>query len=91
MPPVIIPMNRDEYTSLVISARPIATIGGSSDHIEPTASEIGDCIKQPMTYASMNTAKIILLICFFKIKLPLQLNKVVQKVYHKSTIITTIL
>ena len=49
MPPVIMPTNSDEYTSFVISARPIATMGGSSDHIVPTASVTGAWTKQHIT------------------------------------------
>ena len=41
IPPVRIPINSEEYTSLVIRASPIAIIGGSSDQSDPIASVIG--------------------------------------------------
>lgn len=40
-PPVTIPKKREEYTSLVIKASPMATTGGSSDQRELTGLVIG--------------------------------------------------
>ena len=34
-PPITIPINREEYTSFVISARAMATTGGTSDQNVP--------------------------------------------------------
>ena len=63
-------MNSEEYTSLVMRARPMATTGGSSDHSEPTAWLIGAWIMQPIRNATMNNPVIILPMYFFMELLP---------------------
>lgn len=61
IPPVTIPINKDEYTSLVIKASPIAMTGGSRDQREPTACETGEWIQQQTIKIAIKSEKMILL------------------------------